>query len=231
MRLTLFTLLLLDVISLAYSAPSHFVHPGVYLDAPALAFITAEVAAGMVVHSHGGTNTTAYTAYQAMLNSSFASLVRPATPFASVECGSNSVPDIGCTAERQDALAAYTMALLWTITLDCQYADKAISIFNAWSPVLKNHTDSNAPLQTGWSGVSWSRAAEIIRHTYWGTYLHNLWGYTELCLGWQSADIAQFETMLSNVYLPEIINGSNDNGNWELGKNISSAIGLWLNNI
>jgi hypothetical protein len=203
----------------------------VYLDLPALVYITAEVTSGKVVHSFNGTNTTAYTAYQAMLNSSLASLDRPATPFASVECGSNSVPDIGCTAERQDALAAYVMALLWTINLDPIYADKAISIFNAWSPVLKNHTDSNAPLQTGWAGVSWSRAAEIIRHTYWGIYLTDLLCLTEPFLGWESANITQFETMLRDVYLPEIINGSNDNGNWELGMHISSLIGLRLKSI
>lgn len=173
MRLIFLTIFLLDAIQIAFSAPSNWVHPGVYLDAPALAFITGQVAAGKVVHSWGGSNTTAYTAYEAMLNSSWASLDREPTPFVSVECGSNSNPNIGCTEERQDALAAYTMALLWTITLDHRYADKAISIFNAWSPVIQNHTMSNAPLQTGWAGVSWPRAAEIIRHTYWGQYCYH----------------------------------------------------------
>ena len=32
----------------------------------------------------------------------------------------------------------------------------------------------------------------------------------------QLAQPARFDTMLRNVYLPEIINGSNSNGNWEL---------------
>jgi hypothetical protein len=34
-------------------------------------------------------------------------------PRAVVECGANSLPNNGCTDERNDALAAYTQALLW----------------------------------------------------------------------------------------------------------------------
>jgi hypothetical protein len=92
----------------------------------------------------------------------------------SVECGSNSIPDIGCTAERQDALAAYTMALLWTITLDHHYADKAVSIFNAWSPMLQNHTDSNEPLQTRWSGVAGQKLSDIHIGLHF-VLIHDLW--------------------------------------------------------
>lgn len=74
----------------------------------------------------------------------------------------------GCTDERQDAIAAYTMSLAWYVTQDSKYAKKAIAYMNAWSGTIKAHTNSNAPLQTGWSAASWVKAAEIIKHTYTG---------------------------------------------------------------
>ncbi len=80
---------------------------------------------------------------------------------------------------------------------------------DAWSAVIKDHTNSNAPLQTGWAGSSWPKAAEIIKHTYTGSW----------------ANSGRFATMLRNVYLPEIINGSNSNGNWELSM-MEAAVGI-----
>ena len=90
------------------------------------------------------------------------------SPAPIVECGSYSNPNNGCTDEREDAIAAYTDALAWYITRDSRYAKKAIEIMDAWSAVIKDHTNSNAPLQTGWAGSSWPRAAEIIQYTYTG---------------------------------------------------------------
>lgn len=85
-----------------------------------------------------------------------------------------------------------------------------VSYMNAWAQTIKDHTNSNAPLQTGWSGASWARAAEIIRHTY---------------NGWAAKDIAAFETMLKNVYLPKLLVGSQNNGNWELVM-MEAALGI-----
>ena len=136
-----------------------FRHPGVFLDFAQLEFVRFNVAAGLDPWK---------SAFSNMMNTTFAALDRPATPYVNVECGSNSNPNIGCTAERQDALASYVMSLAWFITRENQYADKAISYFNAWSYTIQSHNNSNAPLQSGWSGASWSRAAEIIRHTYNG---------------------------------------------------------------
>ncbi|KIM25094.1 hypothetical protein M408DRAFT_331396 [Serendipita vermifera MAFF 305830] len=169
-----------------------FNHPGVFLDRAQLEFIRLNVNLGLDPWK---------SAYKDMMNSSLAALDRPATPFVNVECGSNSNPDIGCKAERQDALASYAMSLAWVITRNHTYADKAISYFNAWSYTLQSHNNSNAPLQSGWSGASWTRAAEIIRYTY---------------NGWNATDVTQFENMFRNVYIPILINGSTSNGNWEL---------------
>lgn len=108
------------------------------------------------------------------------------------------------------------MSLAWYVTGGAQYAQKAISYMNAWARTIKAHTNSNAPLQAGWAGASWARAAEIIRHTN---------------AGWSSSDVAAFEDMLRNVYLPTVIKGSNSNGNWELGKNGNSTSAFTLQSI
>lgn len=140
-------------------------------------------------------------AYDQMHASKYASLSRTPKPRSVVECGSYSNPNYGCTDEREDALAAYTLALEWYITQDSRYAAKAVQIMDAWSGTITDHTNSNAPLQTAWSASTWPRAAEIIRYTY---------------SGWAADKVSRFGGMLRNVYLPEVVNGSNSNGNWEL---------------
>ncbi|MGW6241548.1 alginate lyase family protein [Streptomyces sp. NPDC055037] len=172
------------------AAPANFTHPGVNLNTAQLDFIRGKVQAGAQPWK---------SAYDQMMASKYASLSRTAKPRAVVECGSYSNPNNGCTDEREDAIAAYTDALAWYITRDDRYAQKAIQLMDAWSNTIKDHTNSNAPLQTGWAGSSWPKAAEIIKHVYGN---------------WPNA--GRFSTMLRTVYLPEIINGSNSNGNWEL---------------
>ncbi|KAL8669375.1 MAG: hypothetical protein Q9168_006036 [Polycauliona sp. 1 TL-2023] len=174
-------------------APSTFAHPGVLVNKAQLDFVKAQVAAKAQPW---------YDAYNAMLADDLASSSRSPTPFQTVECGSSSMnPGNGCHEEREDALAAYANALAWYHSGTQSYATKAISYMNAWARTIKDHTYSNAPLQTGWAGASWARAAEIIRYSN---------------AGWSSSDITAFENMLRNVYLPKIIGGSNSNGNWEL---------------
>ncbi|WP_066363135.1 alginate lyase family protein [Herbidospora mongoliensis] len=184
----------------AQAAPAVFAHPGVMVSRAQLDFVKGRVQANAQPWK---------AAFDQMTASPFASLTRNPTPRAVVECGSYSNPNIGCTDERQDALAAYTLALRWYITGDARYATKAISIMDAWSAVLRDHTNSNAPLQSAWAASTWPRAAEIIRYTYNG--------------GWPN--MQRFATMLRNVYLPEVVNGSSSNGNWELSM-MEAAIGI-----
>ncbi|MFD5638284.1 alginate lyase family protein [Streptomyces sp. NPDC127077] len=184
----------------ADAAPATFVHPGVTVSKGQLDFARTEVLAGAQPWKG---------AYDQMTASKYASLTRTPTPRATVECGSYSNPNYGCTDEREDAIAAYTDALAWYITRDDRYAKKAIELMDAWSAVIKSHTNSNAPLQTGWAGSSWPKAAEIIKYTYTGSW----------------ANSGRFATMLRDVYLPEIINGSNSNGNWELSMT-EAAVGI-----
>ncbi|MFB7247408.1 hypothetical protein CW362_13010 [Streptomyces populi] len=184
----------------ADAAPAAFVHPGVTVSRGQLDFARTEVLAGAQPWKG---------AYDQMMASKYASLTRTPTPRATVECGSYSNPNYGCTDEREDAIAAYTDALAWYVTRDDRYARKAIELMDAWSAVIKDHTNSNAPLQTGWAGSSWPKAAEIIKYTYTGSW----------------ANSGRFATMLRDVYLPEIINGSNSNGNWELSM-MEAAVGI-----
>ena len=178
-----------------------FAHPGVMVNKAQLDFIKAKVAASAAPWK---------AAFNEANGSDSGSLSYKATPVATVECGPYSNPDIGCSNEKDDSKAAYTHALLWYITGNEAHAKTAIAIMNAWSSTIKAHTNSNAPLQSAWAASVWPRAAEIIRYTY---------------SGWAAADVARFATMLRDVYLPEVINGSDSNGNWELSMT-EAAIGI-----
>ncbi|WP_030442761.1 alginate lyase family protein [Actinoplanes subtropicus] len=183
----------------ADAAPIKFNHPGVLVSRTQLDFVKGRVAAKAQPW---------LAAYNQMLASPYASLSRTPKPRATVECGSYSNPNNGCTDERGDAIAAYTDALAWYLSGNAAYARKSIALMDAWSATIKNHTNSNAPLQTGWAGSVWPRAAEIIKYTY---------------SSWPNQ--ARFATMLRTVYLPVVIVGSGGNGNWELSM-MEAAVGI-----
>ncbi|MHB9847624.1 alginate lyase family protein [Streptomyces krungchingensis] len=175
------------------TAGSAFEHPGVLVSKAQLDFVRGKVRAGAEPWK---------SAYQAMLRSKYASLSWTPRPRATVECGPGSNPNHGCSDERDDALAAYTHALIWNLTGDSRHAAESVKIMDAWSAVVREHTNHNAPLQTGWSGSSFARAGELTKHTY---------------TGWPGARQARFAAMLRTVYLPVVIKGRPDaNGNWEL---------------
>jgi hypothetical protein len=125
----------------------------------------------------------------------------PADSNGAVNCASFSGSDVHCKDEQNDSEAAYAQALISALTGDAQHTTKAIEIMNAWSAVMKTHTDSNAPVQSGWTGTLFARAAEIIRYT---------------SSSWAAADIAKFSSMLTTAYVPFIQRRPGMNGNWEL---------------
>jgi hypothetical protein len=181
-----------------------FVHPGILVNRAQLDFIKKNLGVDPYKSAFARAN-----------SSRFGSLSYAPGPIAVVECGSYSNPDIGCTAEKNDATAAYTQALLFYLGGQEAHAKKAIEIMNGWSAVLKDHTNSNAPLQSAWTASVFPRAAEIIRSTY---------------DGWAPADVSRFATMLRDVYLPKVIGGdASSNGNWELSMaEASVAISVFL---
>ena len=147
----------------ATAAPATFVHPGVVVSRPQLDFVRTKVLAGAQPWK---------LAYDRMMASKYADLNRTPKPRAVVECGPYTNPNYGCTDEREDAIAAYTLSLAWYVTRDNRYAAKAIQIMDAWSATIRDHTNSNAPLQTAWSASSWPKAAEIIKHLDEGVIVH-----------------------------------------------------------
>ena len=177
-----------------------FVHPGILLNRSMLDFVKAKLAASEQPWKK---------ALNAASGSRFGSLSYTAKPHDNVQCGPSSNPDIGCSDEKDDVIAAYTHALLWYYTGQKAHADKAIEIMNAWSAVLKKHTFDNEQLQAAWCAEVFPRAAEIIRYTN---------------AGWSKDDIARFETMLKTAYLPEVKDGSTRTGNWD-----TSAIDAAMN--
>jgi hypothetical protein len=175
------------------TAAAEFRHPGVLLNRPQLELIKQRVAQGIEPQK---------TAFAAMLASPYADLAYAPSPRAVVECGPYSRPDLGCKDERRDSAAAYSQAIAWFATGNERYARNAIRIMNAWATTLTGgHTNRNGPIQAAWSASVWPRAAEIIRHT--STF-------------WAPEEIARFERLLREQYVPSIKDGSTENGNKEL---------------
>ncbi|WP_373303618.1 alginate lyase family protein [Streptomyces cinnamoneus] len=174
-------------------AGRRFTHPGVLLSRAQLDAVRERAAGGAEPWR---------SAYRAMRTDRYGSLSYTPRPTAVVRCPPGSRPGRGCVEERQDALAAYTHALLWYITGDRAHADKAVQIMDAWSAVVDDHTEGNAALQAAWAGSSWARAGEIVRSTY---------------DDWPRSRVRRFATMLRTVYLPRVTADVADyNGNWDL---------------
>ena len=189
-----------------------FQHPGVLVDRTQLEEIKANVTAGREPWA---------SAFDKVRRSNYASLSYVPAPVAVVQAASkgnqsyldaNGLSNIGDQAQLNDSRAAYTHALLWYATGNQAHADKAIEIMNAWSSTLTEikfdqprRTDNNVQvwnngkLQAGWGGALFARAGEIIRYS---------------SAGWSNTDIARFETMLHDVYLPLTIDGWTGGANW-----------------
>jgi hypothetical protein len=124
-------------------------------------------------------------------------------------------PNIGGDDLRNGANLAYDNALVWYVTGDKKYANKAIDILNAWSPTLWDFDYNDAKLLAAWTGHLMCNAAEILRYTN---------------AGWQSKDIDAFRNMLMTVYYPLLRHYfPQANGNWD-GAIIHSlmAMGIFL---
>ncbi|NBE51960.1 alginate lyase family protein [Streptomyces boluensis] len=170
-----------------------FRHPGVLVDRAQLDLAKQRVAAGDEPWTG---------AYRAMARSRYADDGYQARPERVVECPPDTRPGHGCVEEREDAVAAYTQALLWYVTGDVAHAVKATEIMDSWSAEITDHTEGNAGLQTAWAGSTWARTGEIVRATY---------------EGWPKARAERFARMLRQVYLPEVAGGKAEfNGNWDL---------------
>lgn len=152
-----------------------------------------------------------YSNFQKLVTSSLASLDYTPHPVAAVSQGVSGASDVGGFALLTDSEAAYSLALTWLLTGDAVYADKAVSVLNAWSSTLVSIGGANWMLLAAWSGSSAPLAAEMLR------------GYA----GWAAADKARYRDMLNNIYMP-ILNKRYGFGNREFAViNALLAIGTF----
>jgi hypothetical protein len=170
-----------------------FRHPGVLVNRAQLDFIRTKVTANEEPWK---------AAFEAAKTSELGALAYTPKPWETCECGPRSNPNLGCKDEQRDSEAAYTQALLWSITGNKAYAENAIKIMDAWSGTLKGgHKLANGPVQAAWCAEVWPRAAELIRYGN---------------AGWTPENITRFQNMLTTQYIPSLIEGSCENGNKEL---------------
>ncbi len=102
---------------------------------------------------------------------------------------------------RDDALGAYTQALLWWYSGDDSYAERAIAILNAWANLAAFTGGSDQDkLQAGWIGAVFAPAAEIMQ------------SYP----GWADADVKSLQAMFRRAFYPQLNTASSWNGNVDL---------------
>ena len=111
-----------------------------------------------------------------------------------------------------DSTTAYLNALMWYFTGDSRHAEKAIEVFNAYTPMRRN---TEIPLVSG-RIVRLIEAAEIIKHTY---------------DGWDPVEMQEFKDMLvypgySSTTVPQsAINSRDISFYWKVYNGDPSRIG------
>ena len=110
-------------------------------------------------------------------------------------------PTVGAGAYDADANAAYQNALMWSLTGERAYADKAIALVNAWSRTLTSIGGRDAVLMGGLGPFKMVQAAELLRYSN---------------AGWAPADVTQAERQFKTVVYPVLREYAPfANGNWE----------------
>ena len=172
------------------STAQKFQHPGIDQSARDLAYMKQLVEKGEEPYK---------TAFEKLKAS--ADTVFKFEPHTHVLRGPYGKPNIGGDDLSRSANMAYNYALVWYITRDKKYAEKAIEIINAWTPILWHFDYNDAKLLAGWTGHILCNAAEILRYTD---------------AGWQPKDIVSFTDMLMTVYYPLMrFYYPQANGNWD----------------
>ena len=125
-------------------------------------------------------------------------------------------PTVGQGIYDSDANAAHQNAIMWVVTGDNRYAQKAMEIINSWSATLKAIRGRDAVLMAGLGPFKMVNAAEIIRYTN---------------AGWSNADIKNAETHFKEVIYPVIKDYAPfANGNWDAAAlKTAMAIGVFCN--
>jgi hypothetical protein len=177
-----------------------FIHPGMDQSRADLEYMKHEARKGAEPYK------TAYDKIKAGINLDY----QPKA-FAHVLRGPYGKPNIGGGELSKDASLAYNCALVWYISGDKAYANKAIDILRAWSGTVWDFDYNDAKLLAAWTGHQLCNAAEILRSSN---------------AGWQQKYIDRFKNMLMTVYYPLIrFYFPQANGNWD-GAIIHSIIAI-----
>ena len=136
-------------------------------------------------------------------------------PVAYISVGAYGADSIGGREYGQGGANAYNHALMWYITKDQRYADKAIEILDAWASTLRGFDGNNAKLNVALTGSEYMNAAEIIRYTN---------------AGWSKEGIEQFKRSILTVFYPTVEDFFTEaNGNWDGGIiNTMMCMGVFL---
>lgn len=183
-----------------------FIHPGINQTAEDLEYMRTQVLKGVQPWKDAFDKLKAET-----------DLSLQANAIAHVIRGGYGRPNIGGNDLSRSARTAYNCTLIWYITKDKTYANKAIELIRAWSERLWSFDYNDAKLLAGWTGHYWCNAAEILRYTD---------------SGWAQRDIDNFTKMLMTVYYPLLkYYFPEANGNWD-GAIIHTllAIGIFTDN-
>jgi len=194
-----FVILLVLVISNNVFAQS-FKHPGIHQSQADLDYMRKQVLAGEQPWKN---------AFDSLIAQTDLDFVVKA--HAHVLRGPYGKPNIGGDDLSKGSKLAYNCALLWYITREKKYANKAIEILNAWSATLWDFDYNDAKLLAAWTGHQLCNAAEILKYTN---------------SGWQITDQEKFTHMLMTVYYPLIrYYFPKANGNWD-GAIIHSVLAI-----
>ncbi|WP_373513517.1 alginate lyase family protein, partial [Persicitalea sp.] len=147
-------LLLLTAIRPQTATGQGFAHPGINQTKADLAHMKAQVLKGEEPYK------SAFERLKADTDLAFV-----VTPYTHVLRGPYGKPNIGGNDLSKGAQMAYNCAVVWYITNDKAYANKAIEILDAWSATLWDFDYNDAKLLAAWTGHTLCNAAEILRFT------------------------------------------------------------------
>lgn len=190
---------------------SPFIHPGILNNQADLSYLKSWANAS-------GTNVTK-TAYNAFTSDSFSSLNYISKSYRDVEVkgsGSTEAED----HFRNDAIAAYALALRYIKSGDADYKNKSIAIMNDWAYTFEtiycNDYNLQPALEASWALPIWLSAAEIIRY------------YNNGSANWSNADILRFSQFARKI-MTYVLGPGADTENWTGSKALSCmAAGVFL---
>jgi len=157
------------------SAPSGFEHPGVLHTQADIDRMKARIAADEEPWLSG---------YNVLLGSAYNNLGWPAYDVDYIIRGGTGDNYTRC---QEDAQLIYTLTLIWKLTGNTAYADRAVSIANVWSGLVGLQGNSNRSLAAGICGYLFASAGDLLS------------AYS----GWTEPDKQAYKDMMMRVFYPE----------------------------